>query len=336
MPAGAGEFTRRAFENGRLSLDQAEGVAAVVGARTREGLAQARRLLDGELGRGVVEVLGVLDGLRVEVEAVLGFPEDVVPGELEAWQERCASVVDRLQGWLSRFESGRRAREVPRVVLAGPPNAGKSALFNALCGRERALVHAQAGTTRDYVEASLDGSGARVCLVDTAGVRATVDPVEAAGVERSAAQLAGADLVVWVESAEAQDADRSPLARLDAPVIRVESKRDLGARRSGWTGVCAANGEGVHALAQELRRRLGERGAEGWIGLERHRQRVAACVERAREASVLLGEGAELEIAALVLGEAAGELAAVLGRSTLGPVGAEVLDRVFAGFCIGK
>src|SRR5690606_34465216 len=198
-PAGPGDFTRRAFENDRLTLDQAEGIAAVIGARTQAALEQARRLVAGELGRAVDEVRERVALLRVEIEANLDFPEDVDARDEARFASTIAALAREVEAWLAGFERGRRARERARVVIAGPPNAGKSALFNALLGKRRALVSAAAGTTRDYVEAELSIGGRELELIDTAGLRTSEDSVELAGVELGREQIAGADVILWVE-----------------------------------------------------------------------------------------------------------------------------------------
>ncbi|HET6582641.1 MAG TPA: tRNA uridine-5-carboxymethylaminomethyl(34) synthesis GTPase MnmE [Nannocystaceae bacterium] len=336
VAAEAGAFTRRAFEAGRLTLDEAEGIAAIIGAQTEAALQQARRLAAGELGREVDAVAEALAELRAEVEANLDFPEDVEAASVSAWRVAIADARARIDGWLRRFEAGRRSRELARVVLAGPPNAGKSSLFNALLGRERALVAAVPGTTRDYVEAELALDGHACVLVDTAGLREGGDAIERSGIERTRDQLEGADIVLWVEAA-----DVSPSAIALAPetsVVRVESKRDLGCRRRGWTGVVVAGertGEGVEEVRRAIAALVERDASSAWIGLARHRDRAAeAVIELARAQEQLDGDA--LELLAFHLGAAALRLAEIRGRSQLGPVGDDVLARVFARFCIGK
>ncbi len=332
-PATAGEFSRRAFELGRMRLDQAEGIAAVIGAQTEAGLALARRLASGELGAAVDALTAKLERLRVEVEANLDFPEDVEPAALEDWVRRASGVAEALAGWRARFEAGRRARTRPRVVIAGPPNAGKSSLFNALLGRERALVASTPGTTRDYVEMELGAGGVELTLVDTAGIRSTSDPVEAAGVERSEAQVAGAEVVVWLEAAD-QEGVPGVRAPEGSKLLCFESKRDLGARRA-WPGISAHTGEGLDGLLAAVRTALDGRGDEAWIGLARHAVASAEAEEAVRGAVEQL-RGEVLELAAFELSAAQARLEAITGRARLGPVGDDVLDAIFSTFCIGK
>lgn len=332
-PAGPGDFSRRAFEHGRLGLDQIEGIAALIGARTDAALAQAKRLVAGELGREVEQVRAAIERLRVEVEANLDFPEDVSGPDERRWAAECLRLRGAVEGWLGRFEAGRRARTRARVVLAGPPNAGKSALFNALLGRRRALVSDIAGTTRDYVEAELSLGGRELLLVDTAGLRTSDDALERAGVELGREQLEGAELIVWVEGADQPPlGEREPI--LAAP-IEVENKIDLGRRRPDWLGVSALDAATLEPLRAAIVTALGETD-EGWIGLARHRDRASETLAALAEADELLRAQAGLELVAFALGQAQQRIGAITGHTGLGPIGAEVLDAIFSRFCIGK
>ena len=330
VAADAGEFSRRAFEQGRLSLEQAEGIAALIAARTDAALEQARRLVAGELGREVGRLMAEIHALRCEIEANLDFSEDVEPGDLGRWGGEISGFVAMMQAWIGRFEAGRRSRERPRVVLAGPPNAGKSAVFNALLGRPRAIVSPVPGTTRDYVEADLVLGAHEVVLVDTAGLREAMDRIEDAGISRSLDQIGGADLVVWIEAADAADA-AAPVAA----GMRVENKRDLGCRRPGWVGARAAGGE-VAELRGALHAWVQSRTEQPWIGLARHRDRVADSCDALEDAGAVLEKAGPLEIAAFQLGVAEQRLAEVIGHGTLGPIGEDVLADIFSRFCIGK
>jgi tRNA modification GTPase len=332
-PAGPGDFTRRAFANGRLSLDQAEGIAAVIGARTQAALEQARRLVAGELGRAVGGVRERVSLLRVEIEAHLDFPEDVDARDEARFAETIAALEREVETWLSGFERGRRARERARVVIAGPPNAGKSALFNALLGKRRALVSAEAGTTRDYVEAELAVGGRELSLIDTAGLRTSEDSIEVAGVELGREQIAGADVIVWVEGADQPVHPEPELG--SAPVIHVENKCDLGRRRPGWLGVSATTGAELEHLRERIAETLAIDG-EQWIGLARHRDRASEALAALGEAKLELRGSKGLELVAFTLAVAQRALGEITGHSGLGPVGEEVLDAIFSRFCIGK
>lgn len=332
--AGAGDFSRRAFELGALSLDQAEGIAAVIGAQTDEALAQARRLAAGELGRRVEVLRDAVAGLRTEVEANLDFPEDVDPGHVERWSHEVTEVQSQLETWLSGFEAGRRGRERARFVLAGPPNAGKSSLFNALLGRRRALVADVPGTTRDYVEAEYTVGRHGAWLIDTAGLRSGAGAIEAAGIEMSREQVEQADVVLWVEAADAAPIERPDLG---TTVLTVETKRDLGTTRPDAIGVVLGETQtGVDQVEAALRAWF-ERGKdEAWIGLARHRDRAAEALDALGRAGQLIAEDSALELIAFELGVVEARLAAITGRTQLGPVGDEILGRIFSTFCIGK
>ncbi len=340
VPAGPGDFTRRAFENGRLTLDQAEGIAALIGARTQAALDHARRLVAGELGREVEQVRGELERLRIEIEANLDFPEDVAAADEGRWLAEVVRLRGAVDGWLVRFERGRRARSRARVAIAGPPNAGKSALLNALLGRRRALVSEQAGTTRDFVEAELRIGARELVLVDTAGLRESEDPLERAGVELGREQIEGAELIVWVEGADQPEQpqwtrEREQIEASGAALLCVENKRDLGSRRPAWLGVSASSGAGLDALGDAIVRALGEVD-EGWIGLARHRDRAQETVAALVEAEEQLRAGLGLELVAFSLALGQRRLGEITGHTGLGPVGAEVLDAIFSRFCIGK
>jgi len=344
--AGPGDFSRRAFANGRLSLDQAEGIAALIGARTQAALDQARRLVAGELGREVEAALERLSLLRVEVEANLDFPDDVSAADEARFAREAGALEVELRRWLGRFEQGRRARARARVVLAGPPNAGKSALFNALLGQRRALVSTQAGTTRDYVEAEVDWvvAGARaqtVTLVDTAGLRAGAGEIEEAGVALSYEQIAGAEVVLWVEGAdsgEGEDPADLGLPEEELRVLRVENKADLGPRRAKpWISVSADTGAGLEELRAAILEATGRGDPQAqWIGLARHHDRALEAAEALAEARMQLEQQRGLELVAFALAQAEARLGEITGRTKLGPVGEDVLHAIFAGFCIGK
>ena len=209
--AEPGEFTRRAFVNGRLDLTQAEGVADLVAAETEAQRRQALRQAGGELR-------DIYDGWRSRlvrarglVEAELDFPdEDDVPGSVSAsaWAD-AAAVLHEIDRHLADGRRGERLRDGAEIVILGPPNAGKSSLLNALAGREAAIVSAEAGTTRDLIEVRLDLDGLPVSLVDTAGLRATEGPVESEGVRRAGARAAGADIVLWLNEVTKGAAPRS-------------------------------------------------------------------------------------------------------------------------------
>lgn len=344
--AEPGEFTRRAFENGRLDLTQAEAVADLVDAETEGQRRQAARIYQGEAARTFERWRGQLVSAMAALEAAIDFPDEPdVPGDIGLAAlvpiEALAAELESALGDAGRLRS---VREGFRVAILGPPNAGKSSLMNRLAGREAAIVSAIPGTTRDVVEARRVIAGYPVWIADTAGLRETTDAVEAEGVRRALARAEQADLRIWVVDATS-DGDPSGVSRetlFQPGDLTALNKADLAARRpiaDGSKGdvfhVSALTGAGVDALerrlADEVRRRLSADEAP-LVTRARHRDLVEealAHVERALEAG-RIGVGAELVAEDLRLA------ARALGRIT-GTVDAEdLLDLIFSSFCIGK
>jgi tRNA modification GTPase len=338
-PAEPGEFTRRAFLNGRMDLSAVEGLADLIDAETEAQRRQALRQLEGRLGRQVegwreraISVLALL-------EAALDFSDEGdVPATLERQAAGEIGMLSRdLAACLDDGRRGERLREGFTVVLAGPPNAGKSTLLNALTQRDVAIVSPLPGTTRDAIEVRCDLGGLPVSFIDTAGVRETGDPIEREGVARTRAKLRSADLVLWLAAADELEGNGSTLttAEAGAPLLRVGTKSDLGDDFRGRTvdiTLSAQTGAGMSALldriALEAERALG---GDAVLTRERHRaalERAAAALVRAEaalriERTELAAEDVRLALRAL------GE---VTGRVDVD----EVLDRLFATFCIGK
>lgn len=331
--AEPGEFTRRAFENGRLDLTAVEGLADLIAAETEAQRRHAFRQLTGLLGkraeswrRKLIEALALL-------EAGIDFPDEGdVPAHVDegarALARDLASEIDEVTRTSAR---GERLREGLTIAIAGPPNAGKSSLFNALAKRPAAIVSPHAGTTRDVLELKLDLAGFPVTVLDTAGIRDSADPVEQEGVARARARAAEADLVLWIT----ETATRRDAAPSGAWLIR--NKADLQAKDGPGPGdnpdfmISALAGTGVQALLAALEAFARETlaGAESaLIARARHRtllNETAAALRRglAATAEELLAE--ELRLAARMLGR-------LVGRVDV----EDVLDALFAGFCIGK
>jgi tRNA modification GTPase len=345
--AEPGEFTRRAFEAGRLSLDQAEGVADLIDAETDAQARQAVAQLEGALGRRYARWRAMLAEAMAMLEAAVDFPDEELPQDVA---ERARPRIARLEDDLTRAQAdtrrGERVREGYRIALIGAPNAGKSRLFNALLAREAAIVTATPGTTRDVLEAPLVIAGFKVLLADMAGLRETAEAIEGEGVRRARAWAAGADLRLWVVDAsasagawrEASDlvrpADILLLAKADLPAGRDagEAASRVGGAQLTSACVSAQSGEGLAALSHVLAARV----AADLSGAE------FPPVTRARHARALADALAHLERAdrALETPELAAEdlrLAARALERITGRIGAEdVLDVIFASFCIGK
>ena len=352
-PAGPGEFTRRAFLNGRIDLSQAEAVMDLVGAESERAANAAAEQLDGALSRRVTSLYEALVALRADVEASLDFDEGDVPEALlpATLADRARDVRRGVAALLATWREGRLLREGALVVLGGRPNAGKSSLFNALLAADRAIVADEPGTTRDLIEEPLAVRGIPLRLVDTAGLREASGAVERQGVQRAEEQIRRADLHLRVIDAAAPDraTEMAALAALPpASTIAVFSKCDLAPRfapspaeiPAGMRTVCvsAATGAGLDELRETIADALGAGTASdtGAVVNERHRgllQRADAALGEAESLAANPDDaGFDATLAAQALREAGEALGAILGRD----VGEDVLDAVFSRFCVGK
>ena len=348
-PAEPGEFTQRAFLNGKLDLAQAEAVADVIAAGSEAALRAAQRALSGAFSARVRELQTLLTGARVQIEAALDFPEE----ELElladpALAAALTGLVAALDAVLAEARRGVRLARGLEVVLVGAPNVGKSSLLNALAGTERAIVTAVPGTTRDVLCVELALDGVRLQVADTAGLRATHDPVESEGVRRALAALAQADLALLVTGAEDWQRDLALLrqqAGASPELLVVVNKIDLDqlpAARSAEPGMpprialSAQTGAGLDLLRAELRARAGGVGADSaFSARERHLdalQRAAAEIAAARAEVARAGHGGMAELAAEALRRAQGALDELTGQHSSD----DLLGAIFSSFCIGK
>jgi tRNA modification GTPase len=315
-----GEFTRRAFENGALDLSEAEGLGDLLMAETEAQRRAALALMGGRLSRQVLGWQDRLLALAAEVEAALDFSDedDVTPLPAE-FGARLALLREEMREALAR-PGAERLKDGIRVVIAGPPNAGKSSLLNALVERDAAIVTAEPGTTRDLVEVPVAFGGLPFLLIDTAGLRETADMVETIGVERARGSLAGADIVLWLGGPE------------EGPegAVRVHAKADLRpAPAATDLSTSAVTGEGLPALVQLLQARAKTLlPVAGEVALNaRHRAALA-------EAEAALAEGASPDL--LIAAEGLRAARVALDRVT-GKAGVEdMLDALFGRFCIGK
>lgn len=341
--AEPGEFTRRAYLNGKLDLAQAEAVGDLIDAATTVAARCAVRSLQGEFSTEINALLEQLTELRALVEATLDFPEEDVnfleavdvTARLERLQDRLANVFDRAQ-------QGRLLQGGLHVVLAGQPNVGKSSLLNRLAGDELAIVTSVAGTTRDVVRSTLQVEGIPLHVIDTAGLRATEDEIEKIGIARTWREIERADVVVLLVDARSGvvDAEREILAQLPAHLARitVHNKVDLtgraAERHDESDGVAislsAKHGDGVDMLRLELLRIAGWHPAEDvFIARERHLRALAKTCEHIVAAQAQLTQlelfAEELHLAQSALSSITGEFAAD-----------DLLGEIFGRFCIGK
>jgi len=329
--AEAGEFTRRAFEAGKLDLAAVEGLADLIDSETEWQRKQALRQMEGALGQHAVRWRETLIAAMSLLAAELDFSDEGdVSGPLqEQALDLGGEVLASLQAALGSFSMGERVREGFVVVLAGPPNAGKSSLLNALARRDVAIVSPIAGTTRDSLEVRLDLAGLPVILIDTAGLRDSADPVEAEGVRRARAHAERADLVLGLRGV---DSDPYRIEE-PTPVLRIATKSDLvGVALPEELAISVKTGEGLADLLAAIVARLQklDQGEPALLTRERHRAAVTEAIvalERAVAAdhgqSELLAEDMRLAVVALER---------LVGRIDV----EDVLDRLFAGFCIGK
>ncbi len=333
-PAEPGEFTRRAFLSGRMDLSAVEGLADLIDAETEAQRRQAFRQLEGALAGKVAGWRDRLADALALAEAGLDFTDEADVSEGAHFEAEAIFHAVRLEveADLARAGQGERLREGFVVVIAGPPNAGKSTLLNALARREVAIVSPHAGTTRDSIEVRCDLGGLPVTFVDTAGLREATDPVEREGIARTRQRAQGADLVLWLAAPDAEAARPDTFV---TPVLTVGTKRDL-APSAATTDrtVSAKTGEGIEALLREVlgRAEAGLSGAgDAVITRERHRrafQDVASALSRAGEAR----RAGHDELAAEDLRLALRALGRVTGQVDV----EEILDRIFSQFCIGK
>ena len=328
-PAEAGEFTRRAFLNGRMDLTEAEAVADLVEAETSAQRTQALRQMEGALGALYAGWAGRLRILLAQQEALIDFPDEDLPPDVEAGvRAEMEALLGEVRAHLDDGGRGERLREGLVFAMSGAPNVGKSSLVNALAGRDVAIVSPAAGTTRDAIETRVVLGGVPVTLVDTAGLRESEDPVEAEGVRRARARAEAADLVVAVVDASELV---QPEVREGSRVLVVANKSDLAAGDGADVAVSALTGAGLEVLRERLAAVARELTAgEGPPPLTRARHRAALTEAAYRLRTAATADLPELRAEDLRLAMRA------IGRVT-GAVGVEdILDVVFAQFCIGK
>ena len=337
--AEPGEFTRRAFENGKMDLTEAEAIADLVHAETEAQRKQALRQMDGALGRLYEDWRERLTRSLAYMEAAIDFADEELPDDMIDKQTiELEELLNEIRAHLDDKHRGERVRAGFSIVLLGAPNAGKSSLLNALARRDAAIVSPTAGTTRDVIEVHLDINGYAVTLADTAGLRESADAIEGEGVRRAQARAAQADLKIVVLDSADPVFDETIQALIDADTILVANKSDLNPRpnapREGAgipLPVSALTGAGLDTLLA----RLGE-AIESRIGTsqappltrERHRAALEECAEhltRARHAAFADLRAEDVRMASRALGR-------ITGRVDV----EDLLDIIFKDFCIGK
>jgi len=335
--AEPGEFAWRAFMNGKIDLSEAEGLADLVEAETEAQRRQAQRIAGGALGRECEAIRASLLDAMAAVETQIDFSdvEDSSEFTLRTVKDAARAAIGRIDRALLTADKAQRLRDGFTVVIAGPPNAGKSTLMNALAGRDVAIVSAIPGTTRDLIEVFLDLRGYPVILVDTAGIRESGDPIEREGVARARRRAEAADLTLWLNDGSGGEAPG-----LSSPILTVRTKIDLEAgspqgpaATPGGLAISAKTGAGVDRLLDVIAELAEERMASSepaLLTLERHRRAFLD----ARDAldAALAPQATEPELIAEDLRRAAGAMDRVVGRISV----EEVLGEIFARLCVGK
>lgn len=344
-PAEPGEFTRRAFDNDRLDLTQAEAVADLIDADSVAAARAARRSLAGEFSARIDATTNALTDLRTWVEAAIDFVDEdidvLADGDVA---NRLGTIMDGLQALRASARRGRVLAEGMRVAIVGAPNVGKSSLLNRLAGHDAAIVTDIPGTTRDVLRERIVLDGLPVLILDTAGLRETDDVVEAAGVQRAWAALAEAEVVLHVHAADTaidDTADDALANRLPPTATRVMvwNKCDVtgappGLRPDGGVTLSAQTGEGLDALIARLRELAGlaDGAGDGFSARRRHLLAIDAALSTLAQARDGMAAGQPPELIAADLAAAAHTLGSINGTVT----SEDLLGRIFSAFCIGK
>ena len=335
--ARPGEFTERAFLNGKLDLTQAEAVIDLIRAQTDLALRSATEQLEGRLGERIAQLRADLISLVANLEAYIDFPdEDIEPDVGDAFRARLDGIRERIEALLATAEQGRIFREGVRVVIYGATNAGKSSLLNRLLGFPRAIVNEQPGTTRDTIEEVVNLRGVALRLIDTAGLRATDDAIEREGMERTERSRAQADLVLRMVDASAPKPEK--LTEQTAEILLL-NKSDL-PEHPDWQDcealrISCTTEDGLAGLEEKILARVGPQrwDAPSAVAINaRHRDCLRRALESCDRARDALRENLAPEFVAVDLRAALHAVGEVIGHADM----EDILDALFATFCIGK
>lgn len=345
-PAEPGEFTKRAFLNGRIDLAQAEAVMDIIRARTEESLKAAAEQLSGRLSEEVRSLREAVLGLLSAVEAGIDFPEeDIETPSGRGLVQEISGIMERMDRLINGFIQGRILREGFKTAIVGRPNVGKSSLLNALLMQERAIVTDVPGTTRDIIEEFVNIKGVPLRIIDTAGIRETHDMVEQEGVKRSLAAIGDADLVLVVldGSEPLHQADRRVLEEIRGRQAAVViNKSDLPRRLEWFKGpeprieVSAKSGAGMDrlrdAISDIIGRGMVSSSGHAWAVNQRHKRALEEARRSLMKAKEAAAAGLSPEFIAVDLKDALDAVGTIIGATYT----EDILDRIFSSFCIGK
>lgn len=347
-PAGPGEFTKRAFLNGKMGLTEAESVMDIISANGEQSARAALGIKEGRLRRKIDEVRTQLITQAAHLAAWADYPEDEIP-EVDETELKAAlyDSAEKLSALLKTYDAGKLMREGVDTVIAGKPNVGKSTLMNLLSGCERSIVTNIPGTTRDIIEETVILGGIPLRLSDTAGIRTTDDPVESIGVSRARDRLLSAGLVfaVFDASIPLTDDDRELISLLEnAPAVAVINKTDLDVkiddafireRIKHVVSISAKNGSGISELEAQVSQIVGTSGldtTQGILATERQKADAQKALTLIEEARLALDAGVTLDAVTVVIEDAIDSLLELTGER----VTEAVVDKVFSQFCVGK
>ncbi|MFM2199374.1 MAG: tRNA uridine-5-carboxymethylaminomethyl(34) synthesis GTPase MnmE [Verrucomicrobiota bacterium] len=340
--AAPGEFSQRAFLNGKLDLTQAEGIMDLISAQTRLAIRAAHSQLEGTLGKRTTAARDELLDILAHLEAWIDFPdEDIDPQTTAQLQTRIRGILKTIDSLLATADQGRVLREGVRTVIFGEPNVGKSSLLNRLLGFDRAIVSDIPGTTRDTIEEVINLGGIPLRLVDTAGVRESDDAIEAQGIQRTVRQIESADLLLEIADASQPRPERAVYPSHHATHLLILNKSDLGEHAS-WNGteatrISCASGGGFDALSEKIRTALhfteADFGEHAIAINARHQASLALARTNLTAAlDLLTEENSDPELAAIDLREALDALGEIPGKVDT----EDLLGVIFSSFCIGK
>ncbi|MGD9420739.1 MAG: tRNA uridine-5-carboxymethylaminomethyl(34) synthesis GTPase MnmE [Verrucomicrobiota bacterium JB025] len=340
--AEPGEFSRRAFLNGKLDLTQAEGIMDLISAQTRLSMRAARSQLEGKLGKQTTAARDALLQTLAHLEAWIDFPEeDIDPATSDSLRQQLNNVLATVDSLLATADQGRILREGVRTVIYGEPNVGKSSLLNQLLGFERAIVSSIAGTTRDTIEETINLHGIPLRLIDTAGVRDSTDTIEAEGIQRTVRQIESADLLLEIVDASQPKHPDLKVPETDAKHILLLNKSDLPEHPS-WSGIngirlSCQTGEGFESLSRTISEILDFTDVDWGEHAVAINARHQASLESARRAltaalPLLASPEPNPELASIDIREALDALGEIPGRTDT----EDLLGVIFSTFCIGK